>query len=345
MRTFMFAAAFGVALSAPLAAAAEPVTGTAPINGLDMYYEIHGEGEPLVLIHGAYMSIPSNWAEMIPVLSEDHKVIAVELQAHGRTSDRDTPITYEGMADDVAALLETLDIESAAVFGYSMGSGVAIQLAIRHPYAVNRLIAASAPIRSEDFPEGFEAMIASITPEFFAGSPMESEYLALSPDKDGFPNLVEKLKQLDLTPYSWSEEDFARIDVPTLLIFGDADIVSMEHAARMFELLGGHQDGDMKGLPNVQLLVLPGTPHGCVLQPGQCRAPEAVGADLPRGRAAAAADDDGDAVTATNRSLPAIRAGSAPSARHSCRSSGACRPAPAHPRRRSRASPKRSASC
>src|SRR5262245_24618896 len=132
-KNFLNAAAFALVLAATPALALEPTDGaTAEINGLKMYYEVHGTtGEPLAPLHGAYMSIPSNWDALIPTLSETHQVIALELQAHGRTSDRDTPITYEGMADDVAALLDHLEVEKAVVFGYSMGASVGIQVAVR----------------------------------------------------------------------------------------------------------------------------------------------------------------------------------------------------------------------
>lgn len=234
---------------------------TVPINGLDMYYEIHGDGPPLVLLHGAYMSIPSNWAMLLPVYAEKYKVIAVELQAHGRTSDAERPIRYETMADDVAALLDHLRIGKASVFGYSMGAGVAIRLAMQHPDKVDRLIAASGATTYDAYPDDFEAMIGSMTPETFAGSPMEEEYKRLSPNPDGFANLFEKLKDLDLQHYDWGDENFAKITAPTLLIFGDADVVELEHAVKLHQLLGGHMNGDMLGLPKVQLAVLPGTSH------------------------------------------------------------------------------------
>ena len=262
------AAAFGLALLfTPAIAQEQPqmptpdVAETVPINGLDMYYETYGDGPPLVLLHGAYMSIPSNWAMLIPTYAQTHKVIAVELQAHGRTSDADRPIRYETMADDVAALLDHLGIEKAAVFGYSMGAGVAIRLAMQHPDKVDRLIAASGATTYDAYPDDFEAMIASMTPETFAGSPMEEEYKRLSPNPDGFANLFEKLKDLDLQHYDWGDEHFARIAVPTLLIFGDTDVVKLDHAIKLHALLGGHTNGDMLGLPKVQLAVLPGTSH------------------------------------------------------------------------------------
>jgi pimeloyl-ACP methyl ester carboxylesterase len=252
----LIAAAFGAALMVAPAAAE-----TAQINGLDMYYEVHGDGPPLVLLHGAYMSIDTNWDALIPTFAATHKVIAVELQAHGHTSDRDTPITYEGMSEDVAALLDHLEIEKAAIFGYSMGASVGIRLAMDHPDKVERLIVASGGINYDAYPDGFYEMIETITPEMMAGSPFEEEYNRLSPNPDGFPTLVEKLKALDLDRFAWDEEAFAAIDVPTLLVFGDADVIEIEHITKLFTLLGGHADGDMKGLPLVQLAVLPGTSH------------------------------------------------------------------------------------
>ena len=258
----LIAAALGAALMAGPAAAE-----TARINGLEMYYEVHGEGPPLVLIHGAYMNIENNWGALIPTLAKTHKVIAMELQAHGRTTDRDTPITYENMADDVAGLMDYLGIEKAAVFGYSMGATTGIRLAMDHPEKVERLVAASGAINYDAYPEGFYDMISSLTPEMFEG-PWTDEYKRLSPNPDGFPNLMAKLKALDLDRFAWDEAEFARIDVPVLLIFGDADVTSMQHAARMYDLLGGNHDGDSNGLSTAQLAVLPGTPHtGVVFNP------------------------------------------------------------------------------
>ena len=254
-------AATALILGSIMTAQAEDTSGYAPINGLEMYYEVHGEGEPLVLLHGAYMSIPSNWDALLPTLSKDHKVIAVELQNHGRTSDRDTPITYEGMADDVAALLDYLKVEKAALFGYSMGAGVAIRVAMQHPEKVTRIVAASGSISYDALPDGFADMVRTITPELFANTPFAAEYKRLSKTPENFPVLVDKLKQLDLTPFTWADEDFAKIAVPSLLIFGDADVIKIDHIAKMHRLLGGITDGDTNGLPKTQLLVLPGTSH------------------------------------------------------------------------------------
>jgi pimeloyl-ACP methyl ester carboxylesterase len=257
------AATLALALAAAPATALEPTSGaTAEINGLTMYYEVHGEtGEPLVLLHGAYMTIPNNWDALIPTLSETHQVIVLELQGHGRTSDRDTPITYEAMADDVAALLDHLDVEQAALFGYSMGGGVAIRVAMQHPDKVSRLVVASASIAYDAFPDTFHDMIEGFTAEMMLGSPFDEEHIKLGKTEAEFVALFEKLRTLDLDRFSWDEAEFAGIDVPSLLIFGDADIVEIDHIAKMHTLLGGITDGDSNGLPKTQLMVLPGTSH------------------------------------------------------------------------------------
>lgn len=232
----------------------------AKVNGLKMYYEVHGSREPLVLLHGAYMII-DGFGEILPALAETRQVIAVELQAHGRTADIDRPITYEQMADDVAALLEHLGIDKTDVFGYSMGGGVALQVAIRHPEVVRKLVVASASYASEGAHPELLEMMPSITPEAFAGSPLEADYVRTAPNPDDFPTLVAKLKQLDMQPFAWPPEDIRGIAAPTLLIVGDSDAVRLEHAVEMFRLLGGGVMGDLAGLPKSRLAVLPGTTH------------------------------------------------------------------------------------
>jgi pimeloyl-ACP methyl ester carboxylesterase len=226
-----------------------------------MYYEVHGTGQPLVVLHGAYMTIDA-MGEIVPSLAQTRQVIAVELQGHGRTADiEDRPITYEQMADDIAALLRHLAIEKADVFGYSMGGGVALQLAIRHPEAVRKLVVASASYTSDGMHPELLEMISTITPEVFAGSPIEEAYLRTASRPEDFPTLVAKLKQLDMEPFAWLPEDIRGIAAPTLLVIGDSDAIRLEHAVEMFRLLGGGVMGDMGGLPKSQLAVLPGTTH------------------------------------------------------------------------------------
>ena len=232
----------------------------AEVNGLNIYYEIHGTGQPLVLLHGAYMTIDL-MGEIVPALAESRQVIAVELQGHGRTADIDRPLSYELMADDIAALIEHLAFEKADLFGYSMGGSVALQVAIRHPEVVRKLVVASASYTSGGMHHELLEMIPTLTPEAFAGSPIEEAYLRSAPNPDDFTTLVAKLKRLDMEPFAWPAEDIGGIAAPTLLIVGDSDAIRLEHAVELFGLLGGGVMGDLAGLPKSQLAVLPGTTH------------------------------------------------------------------------------------
>ena len=232
----------------------------APVNELSMYYEVHGEGPPLVLLHGAYMTADM-MAPLATGLAQYRQVIVPEAQAHARTADVDRPLSYEQMGDDVADLIRHLGFEQADVVGYSMGGGAALQLAIRHPELVRRLVIASAGFRYDAMPPEALAMFPSITPEMFAGSPRETEYQRLAPNPEDFPKLVEKLKTLHTTGFAWPDEDIRGITAPTLIVLGDSDGVRLEHAVELFKLRGGGVMGDLSGLPESQLAVLPGTTH------------------------------------------------------------------------------------
>jgi pimeloyl-ACP methyl ester carboxylesterase len=277
-RTFVaIAAAAGTALVAPVwgfaqaeAKAATPTTqttpqsGYAPVNGLRMYYEIHGAGEPLVLLHGAFGAIDL-WGPILSTLAEHHQVMAVELQGHGHTADIvDRPLGYEQMADDVGALMEHLGIERADVVGYSMGGTTGLQLAIRHPQRVRKLVAVSPNYRSDGYYPELLAGLLQMTPEIFAGTPEEAAYLRHAPQPEDFPVLVEKQKDLP-QGFAFPEQDVAAIAAPTLLIYGDSDVVRPEHAVALFRLLGGGVPGDLVGLPGSQLAILPGTTHRSIV--------------------------------------------------------------------------------
>jgi pimeloyl-ACP methyl ester carboxylesterase len=235
-------------------------TGYAPVNGLSMYYEIHGEGRPLILLHGAYMTIDM-MGPLMEGLAETRQVIAVEQQGHGHTADIDRPLTYEQMADDTAALARHLEVDNADIVGYSMGGATALQLAIRHPDLVGKIVVASAGFASDGMPAEALEMFPSITPELFAGSPIEEAYLRTAPKPGDFPKLVEKLTKLDTTDFAWPEEDIRAIAAPTLVVLGDSDGVRLEHAVELFKLRGGGVMGDLAGMPESQLAVLPGTSH------------------------------------------------------------------------------------
>jgi pimeloyl-ACP methyl ester carboxylesterase len=234
--------------------------GYAPVHDLSMYYEVHGSGAPLILLHGAYMTVDL-MEPLLSGLAATRRVIAIEQQGHGRTADVDRPISYEQMADDTAGLLRHLEIERADVVGYSMGGGVALQLAIRHPDVVRKLVVASASFTSDGMHAIALDMFPSITPEMFAGSPVEAAYRRTAPNPDAFPTLVEKLKTLDTTSYAWPEDDIRAIAAPMLIVLGDSDGIRLEHAIELFKLRGGGVMGDLAGMPESQLAVLPGTSH------------------------------------------------------------------------------------
>jgi pimeloyl-ACP methyl ester carboxylesterase len=243
-------------------------SGYANVNGIKMYYEVYGQGMygtlPLIVLHGAYMNIPSMGA-IIPELAKTHKVYALEFQGHGRTSDIDRPITYPNLADDVSAFMDAVELDTADVFGYSMGAGAGLQLAIRHPEKVNKLIAASVAYDDEGRQPEFKALIPQMTVEMFVNTPFAEDYRRLAPNPEGFPELVKKLIQSEKEPMAW-EKDVRAMKTPVLIIFGDADGYTLEHAVRMFRLLGGGVMGDTgKPLPASRLAVLPATSHTAVI--------------------------------------------------------------------------------
>lgn len=242
-------------------------TGFAPVNGLELYYEIYGEGQPLVMLHGGV-----NPAELFGTplveMAKTHQVIAVHLQGHGMTQDIDRPMSYEAMADDVAALLTHLDIKQASFMGYSIGGGVALQVAIRYPDVIEKLIVISMPFSQKgDYPEviaNFEQMPKNAA--MIAGNIRQSPLATIYPNVD-WEKLFTKIGEMNSMPNDWSK-DIPRIKAQTLLIFADADMVYPEHIAEFYKLLGGGQrdaaqDGSGRS-PN-RLAIVPNTTHYNIL--------------------------------------------------------------------------------
>jgi pimeloyl-ACP methyl ester carboxylesterase len=237
-------------------------TGYVPVNGLNMYYEIHGTGQPLVLLHGAFSAIGTSFGQVLPDLAKTRQVIAFELQGHGRTADIDRPLSLEGMAEDVAAALKELRIESADVFGYSTGAAVTLRLAISHPDLVRKLVLASVTYTLSGVHPGLMDGLGEMKPEMMFGSPWHEEYMRIAPNPEDFATLFAKKTQMDKEIQDLPADAIEAIKAPTLLIIGDSDLVRPEHAVEMFRLLGGGVFGDTPaGLPNSQLAVLPGTSH------------------------------------------------------------------------------------
>ena len=240
-------------------------TGYAPVNGLKMYYEVYGAGKPLVLLHGAFNTINLAFGMLIPELSKTRQVIAVELQGHGRTADIDRPFSFQSMADDVAALLKHLKIDNADIFGYSMGGGTALQLVIRHPEVVRKLVIASAVYKYEGWTPETRAILPTLTPEMFQGTPIKTDYDSLAPDPKHWTQFVNKMKKFVTTPYDFGADKIKAIKSPTLIITGDGDGVLPEHAVEMFRLRGGGYMVDFGPAPKTQLAILPGNSHISVM--------------------------------------------------------------------------------
>ncbi len=226
------------------------VSGLAPVNGINMYYEIHGKGDiPLVLIHGGGSTIESTFGNSLPLLSKHHKIVAVELQAHGRTSDRDAPESFEQDADDVAALLKYLKVDKANFFGFSNGGTTSLQIGIRHPQIVNKLVVVSAISKRDGMVHGFFDGMENATLENMP-QPLKDAYLKVAPNKNGLIVMFTKDRDRMRGFKDIPDEGLRSIKAPTLLLAGDKDVVVPEHLVQMTKLI-----------PNSRLAILPGD-HG-----------------------------------------------------------------------------------
>jgi pimeloyl-ACP methyl ester carboxylesterase len=226
-----------------------------------MYYEVQGRGEPVVLLHGAFMTITNNWNGWIDELAKTRKVIAIEMQGHGRTADIARDMTSENLADDVAALLDHLKIPRADLMGYSMGGTVAMQCAIRHPDKVRKVVVISSALRLDGMvKEGADAIL-KLTADVFKGSPIEAEYKKLSPTPDDFPNFVKHVLATASKGHNLDADKLKDTPAPMFFIFGDADGIRLEHLATMFRLKGGEVHGDLRPRSASRLAILPNTTH------------------------------------------------------------------------------------
>jgi pimeloyl-ACP methyl ester carboxylesterase len=237
----------------------------ADVNGIRLYYETHGQGRPLILLHGGLGS-GEMFGPLLPALAEGRQVIAVDLQGHGRTADIDRPISIELMADDIAALVDHLGLDRPDVMGYSLGGGVAFQAAVRHPEVVGRLVLVSVNIRrSAIYPEmlGQQGQVNAAAAEFMKDTPMYELYARVAPRPEDFPRLLDKMGQAMAKDFDYSKQ-VRGLQVPTLFACADADMFPPSHAVEVFELLGGGQrDGGWQGegRPEHSLAILPGLTH------------------------------------------------------------------------------------
>jgi pimeloyl-ACP methyl ester carboxylesterase len=237
----------------------------ADVNGIKLYYEVQGTGQPLILLHGG-LGATSMFGPNLPALAKGRQVIAVDLQGHGRTADIDRPLSPQLMADDIAALIKHLKLERVDLMGYSLGGGVAFFVALRHPELVGKLVLVSTPIRRNAFYPEMLAQQEQVGPEAAEAmkqTPMYQLYASIAPRPEDWPRLLQKIGEAMKGDYDYSK-DVARIKAPTMIVAGDADIFPPSHAVEFFGLLGGgKRDGgwDGSGISNARLAILPGVTH------------------------------------------------------------------------------------
>jgi pimeloyl-ACP methyl ester carboxylesterase len=237
----------------------------AAVNGINLYYEIHGQGRPLVLLHGGLGS-SEMFGPTLPALAAKRRVIAVDLQGHGRTADIDRPLDVRYMADDIAALIKHLGLGATDIMGYSLGGGVALHVAVRHPEVVGKLVIVSTPFRRNGFYADIlrqQGFVNAQAVEALKPTPIYEMYARLAPRPEDFPKLLDKIGEAMKKDFDFTEE-LRTLQPTTLIVAGDADIFPPSHAVEMFELLGGGQQDagwDGSGQPKNRLAILPGVTH------------------------------------------------------------------------------------
>jgi pimeloyl-ACP methyl ester carboxylesterase len=240
----------------------DPAGNYAKVNGIDLYYEVHGTGKPLIMLHGGFGSFKM-FDAFSSALAEKHQVIGVDLYGHSRTALTDRPMTFASMADDIAGLIAHFGLEKATLLGFSLGGTVALQTAIRHPELVDKLVLISTPFKRTGWHPEMQAGMASLTPEGFVHTPVYDGYVQLAPRPEDFPRLIAEMRKTLSQDYDWTEQASA-LKMPVLIIAGDADGLPPSHAVEFFTLLGGGlKDANWNGEYMIasQLAILPATTH------------------------------------------------------------------------------------
>lgn len=235
-------------------------SGYAPVNGIKVYYEVYGEGKPIILLHGAFYTIEMNWAQLIPELSKTRKVIAIEMQGHGHTPYSDRALSITTLASDVEKLMDYLNIDSADVAGYSMGGSVAYQFAVQSPKRLRKLVIISSTYKSSGWLPEVTNAFKAFKPEFFSNSPFETAYDAIAPDKTKWTKYLEQMIAFAQTPIDLGESNVSKISSPVLIISGDNDGLDKVELAKTYQLLGGG-GSDLRPMPKSQLAIVPSQGH------------------------------------------------------------------------------------
>lgn len=236
-------------------------SGYAPVNGLKIYYEVYGEGKPLVLLHGAFMTIETNWGQLIPELSKTRKVIAIELQGHGHTPFSDRKLDQATLASDVEGVMKHLKVDSADVVGYSMGGSIAYKLTIQSPKRVKKLVIISSTYKSTGWKPEIAGAFKNMKPEMFANTPMKTAYDAVAPDKTKWTKFIEQMIVFAGTTFDMGDTNIAKITSPVLIIAGDNDGLDKVELSKTYQLLGGDKFADMGPMPKSHLAIVPGQGH------------------------------------------------------------------------------------
>jgi pimeloyl-ACP methyl ester carboxylesterase len=236
-------------------------SGYAPVNGIKVYYEVYGEGRPLVLLHGAFMTIDTNWGQLIPELSKTRKVIAIELQGHGHTPFSGRKLSHATLASDVEGVMDYLKIDSADVAGYSFGGAVAYEFAIQSPERLRKLVIISATYKSSGWLPVVANAFKSMKPGLFENSPMQAAYEAVAPDKTKWTAFLEQMIAYAAVPFDFGDANIAKISAPVLIISGDNDGLDKIELIKTYQLLGGAVAADMGAMPKSQLAIVPSQGH------------------------------------------------------------------------------------
>ncbi|MBP1164417.1 pimeloyl-ACP methyl ester carboxylesterase [Chryseobacterium sp. PvR013] len=236
-------------------------SGYAPVNGIKVYYEVYGKGKPIVLLHGAFMTIDLNWGELIPELSKNRKVIALELQGHGHTPFSERKLSHATLASDVTKVMDYLKIDKADVAGYSFGGEVAYQLAIQSPERLNKLVIISSTYKTSGWLPEVNKALEGMKPDLFTNSPLHTAYNAVAPDKTKWTKFLEQMMASAGQPFDLGDGNISKIPVPVLIIAGDNDGLDKTELSKTYKLLGGDVFADMGPMPKSQLAVAPGQTH------------------------------------------------------------------------------------
>ncbi|MGZ3874251.1 MAG: alpha/beta fold hydrolase [Mucilaginibacter sp.] len=236
-------------------------SGYAPVNGIKVYYEVYGEGKPLVLLHGAFYTIEMNWGQLIPELSKTRKVIAIELQGHGHTPFSDRKLDFATLASDVEGVMDHLKIDSADVAGYSMGGSVAYRLAIQSPKRVRKLVIISSTYKTGGWLPAVTNAFKGLKPEFLTNTPLQTAYDAAAPDKTKWTPFLTQMIAFARTPFDMGDANIAKITSPVLLISGDNDGVDKMELMKTYQLLGGGVSADLAPMPKSHLAIVPSQSH------------------------------------------------------------------------------------